>query len=110
MPACQGTVGRAARVCVCVCRGGAARRATPRRARRHRRARAARAAPPAWQPLAADANDGGGRRATGRLVATRAPLRRGGAAAQMVLGAARPAGASQPFLPACFLIDTAAYI
>ena len=28
----------------------------------------------------------------------------------MVMGAARPAGASQPFLPACFLIDTAAYI
>ena len=26
------------------------------------------------------------------------------------MGAARPAGASQPFLPACFLIDTAAYI
>ena len=82
MPARSGAVSRSARVCVRVCRGGAARRGTPRRARRHRLARAARAASSAWQPFAADVNDGGGRRANGRLVATRVPRRGCGAAPQ----------------------------
>jgi len=109
MPARSGAVSRSARVCVRVCRGGAARRGTPRRARRHRLARAARAAPSAWQPFAADGNDGG-RRANGRRVAARVPRRRAARRRRMVLGAARPAGASQPFLPACFLIDTAPHI
>jgi len=82
-------------VCVCV---AAARRGVP-----HLGARAVTAAraPSAWQPSAADGNDGGGRRANGRLVATRAPLRRAARRRRMVLGAARPAPpARQPFLPA----------
>ena len=73
-------------VCVCVC------------VRRRRRARVASRAARArcsLGSLSPPTNGGGGRRANGRLVATRVPRRRDAAARRrMVMGAARPAGAS----------------
>jgi hypothetical protein len=61
-------------VCVCVCVAAAACRLA--------------AALPAWQPYDVTAAAAGAR--TDSRHATRTPLRRGGSAAQAVLGAARP--------------------